>query len=93
MPSGVDFTNGFIYYVVLVYPVCNEVIGPAEPATAIRKDKFTESMLEPAGLIDMASKDKRGKVAFEAKKKHDAAYLIAIGQRFLWRPARYEARK
>jgi tartrate dehydratase beta subunit/fumarate hydratase class I family protein len=45
LPSSVDFTNQFIYYVGSVDPVRDEIIGPACPTTATRMDKFTEMML------------------------------------------------
>ena len=79
MPTGVDFTNRFIYYVGPVDPVRDEVVGPAGPTTATRMDKFTEIMLAQAGLIGMISKAVRGKDSIEAIKNHGAVYLIAIG--------------
>jgi fumarate hydratase class I len=79
LPSGVDFTNRFIYYVGPVDPVRGEVVGPAGPTTATRMDKFTETMLAQTGLIGMIGKAERGKAGVEAIKKHGAVYLIAIG--------------
>ena len=75
----VDFTNRVIYYVGPVDPVRDEVMGPAGPTTATRMDKFTEMMLARTGLIAMIGKAERGPVAIEAIKKHQSAYLMAVG--------------
>ena len=75
----VDFTNRVIYYVGPVDPVRDEVMGPAGPTTATRMDKFTEMMLAQTGLIGMVGKAERGPVAIEAIKKHQSAYLMAVG--------------
>ena len=75
----VDFTNRLIYYVGPVDPVRNEAVGPAGPTTASRMDKFTETMLARTGLIGMIGKAERGPAAIEAIRKHQAAYLIAVG--------------
>ncbi len=75
----VDFTNRIIYYVGPVDPVRDEVVGPAGPTTATRMDKFTDMMLEQTGLISMVGKAERGPVAIEAIKKHQSAYLMAVG--------------
>ena len=75
----VDFTNRVIYYVGPVDPVRDEAVGPAGPTTATRMDKFTELMLAKTGLIAMIGKAERGPVAIEAIKKHNAAYLMAVG--------------
>ena len=79
LPEGVDFRNRFIYYVGPVDPVRDEVVGPAGPTTATRMDKFTDVMLEKAGLLGMIGKAERGPAAIEAIKKHRAVYLIAVG--------------
>jgi len=79
LPPGVDFTNRVIYYVGPVDPVRDEVVGPAGPTTATRMDKFTEMMLARTGLIAMIGKAERGPVAIEAIRKHNAAYLMAVG--------------
>jgi fumarate hydratase class I len=42
-------------------------------------DKFTEMMLARTGLIAMIGKAERGPVAIEAIRKHQAAYLMAVG--------------
>jgi fumarate hydratase class I len=42
-------------------------------------DKFTEMMLANTGLIGMIGKAERGPTAIEAIKKHQAAYLMAVG--------------
>ena len=76
LPTGVDFTNRFIYYVGPVDPVRDEVVCPAGPTTATRMDKFTEMMLAQIGMIGKAE---RGKDGIEAIKNHGAVYLIAIG--------------
>ncbi|MGQ0509464.1 MAG: fumarate hydratase [Betaproteobacteria bacterium] len=78
-PLPVDFTNRVIYYVGPVDPVRDEVVGPAGPTTATRMDKFTETMLAQTGLIGMIGKAERGPVAIEAIRKHQAAYLMAVG--------------
>lgn len=75
----VDFTNRVIYYVGPVDPVGNEAVGPAGPTTATRMDKFTEMMLAQTGLISMVGKAERGPAAIEAIKKHQSAYLMAVG--------------
>ncbi|MBC7499011.1 MAG: fumarate hydratase [Herminiimonas sp.] len=78
-PLPVDFTNRVIYYVGPVDPVRDEVVGPAGPTTATRMDKFTDMMLEQTGLISMVGKAERGPVAIESIKKHQSAYLMAVG--------------
>jgi fumarate hydratase, class I len=75
----VDFTNRVIYYVGPVDPVRDEVVGPAGPTTATRMDKFTEMMLSQTGLISMIGKAERGPTGIEAIKKHQSAYLMAVG--------------
>jgi len=75
----VDFTNRVIYYVGPVDPVRDEVVGPAGPTTATRMDKFTEMMLAQTGLIGMIGKSERGPTGIEAIKKHQSAYLMAVG--------------
>jgi fumarate hydratase class I len=75
----VDFTNRVIYYVGPVDPVRDEAVGPAGPTTATRMDKFTDMMLEQVGLIAMVGKGERGPEAIESIKKHQSAYLMAVG--------------
>ena len=75
----VDFTNRVIYYVGPVDPVRDEVVGPAGPTTATRMDKFTEMMLAQTGLIGMIGKAERGPAGIDAIKKHQSAYLMAVG--------------
>ncbi|MCU7847122.1 MAG: fumarate hydratase [Candidatus Thiodiazotropha sp. (ex Lucinoma kastoroae)] len=79
LPDGIDFHGRFIYYVGPVDPVRDEVVGPAGPTTATRMDKFTELMLDQAGLFGMVGKAERGPVALEAIKQHNAVYLMAVG--------------
>ncbi|MDD5404024.1 MAG: fumarate hydratase [Sulfuricella sp.] len=79
LPSGVDFTNRFIYYVGPVDPVRGEVVGPAGPTTATRMDKYTGMMLDKTGLIGMIGKAERGSDAIESIRRHKAVYLMAIG--------------
>ncbi|MBS4049603.1 MAG: fumarate hydratase [Methylomonas sp.] len=79
LPSGVDFTGKFIYYVGPVDPVGDEVVGPAGPTTATRMDGFTDTVLEKTGLLGMIGKAERGPAAVEAIKQHRAVYLIAVG--------------
>jgi fumarate hydratase class I len=75
----VDFTNRVIYYVGPVDPVRDEAVGPAGPTTATRMDKFTEMMLAKTGLIAMIGKAERGPEAIEAIRRHQSAYLMAVG--------------
>ena len=75
----VDFRNRVIYYVGPVDPVRDEVVGPAGPTTATRMDKFTEMMLAQTGLLAMVGKAERGPAAIEAIRKHQSAYLMAVG--------------
>jgi fumarate hydratase class I len=42
-------------------------------------DKFTEQVLAETGLFGMVGKAERGPVAIEAIKKHQSAYLMAVG--------------
>jgi fumarate hydratase, class I len=79
LPNGVDLKDKFIYYVGPVDPVRDEVVGPAGPTTATRMDKFTDAMLEKAGIMGMIGKAERGQVAIDAIKKHKAVYLMAVG--------------
>ena len=75
----VDFTNRVIYYVGPVDPIKGEAVGPAGPTTATRMDGFTEMMLAQTGLISMIGKAERGPVGIAAIKKHQSAYLMAVG--------------
>jgi fumarate hydratase class I len=75
----VDFTNRVIYYVGPVDPVRDEAVGPAGPTTSTRMDKFTDMMLAQTGLIAMIGKAERGPEAIEAIRKHQSAYLMAVG--------------
>jgi fumarate hydratase class I len=56
-----------------------KAVGPAGPTTATRMDGFTEMMLAQTGLISMVGKAERGPVAIDAIKKHQSAYLMAVG--------------
>ena len=78
-PLPVDLKGRFIYYVGPVDPVRDEVVGPAGPTTATRMDKFTEQVLAQTGLLGMVGKAERGPVAIEAIRKHQSAYLMAVG--------------
>ncbi|MDD5325021.1 MAG: fumarate hydratase [Polaromonas sp.] len=75
----VDFTNRVIYYVGPVDPVKGEAVGPAGPTTSTRMDGFTEMMLAQTGLIAMIGKAERGPAAITSIKKHQSAYLMAVG--------------
>ncbi len=75
----VNFANRIIYYVGPVDPVREEAVGPAGPTTATRMDSFTEMMLAQTGLLAMVGKAERGPVAIEAIRKHQSAYLMAVG--------------
>jgi fumarate hydratase class I len=79
LPNGVDFRNRFIYYVGPVDAVNDEAVGPAGPTTATRMDKFTDMMLEQAGILGMIGKAERGKDTVEKIKQHQSVYLIAVG--------------
>ena len=74
-----DLRNRVIYYVGPVDPVRDEVVGPAGPTTATRMDKFTDLMLEKTGLLAMIGKAERGPAAIESIRKHESAYLMAVG--------------
>jgi len=74
----VDFAGRVIYYVGPVDPVRDEVVGPAGPTTATRMDKFTDVMLG-TGLLAMIGKSERGPQAIESIKRHQRAYLMAVG--------------
>ncbi|MFD1006636.1 MULTISPECIES: fumarate hydratase [Oceanisphaera] len=78
-PLPVDFKDRFIYYVGPVDAIGNEAVGPAGPTTATRMDKFTDMMLEQAGLIGMVGKAERGPATVESIKQHKAVYLMAVG--------------
>lgn len=79
LPNGVDFNNRFIYYVGPVDAVGDEAVGPAGPTTATRMDKFTDLMLEKAGLLGMIGKSERGDATVESIKDNKAVYLMAVG--------------
>lgn len=79
LPNGVDFHNRFIYYVGPVNPIGDEAVGPAGPTTATRMDKFTDMMLEQAGLLGMIGKAERGQDTIDSIRKHKSCYLIAVG--------------
>lgn len=79
LPEGVDFKGRFIYYVGPVDPVGDEVVGPAGPTTSTRMDKYTDMMLEKAGLMGMIGKSERGDATIASIKKHGAVYLMAVG--------------
>jgi len=79
LPPGVDLKGRVIYYVGPVDAVRDEAVGPTRPTTATRMDKFTDLMLTKTGLFAMIGKAERGPVAIEAIRKHQSAYLIAIG--------------
>ncbi|MEI8296417.1 MAG: fumarate hydratase [Pseudomonadota bacterium] len=79
LPAGLSFKDRVIYYVGPVDPIGNEVVGPAGPTTASRMDRFTETMLEKAGLLAMVGKADRGPEAIEVIRRHKSAYLIAVG--------------
>ena len=68
-----------IYYVGPVDPVGDEVVGPAGPTTSTRMDKFTDMMLEKTGLFAMIGKAERGPATVDLIRKHQSAYLMAVG--------------
>jgi fumarate hydratase class I len=78
-PIPVDLRNKFIYYVGPVDAVRDEVVGPAGPTTSTRMDKFSDMVLGELGMAGMIGKAERGPVAVESIRKHQAAYLIAVG--------------
>ncbi|HRE20462.1 MAG TPA: fumarate hydratase [Rhabdaerophilum sp.] len=75
----VDLQNRAIYYVGPVDAVGDEAVGPAGPTTASRMDRFTQQLLEKAGLLVMIGKAERGPATIEAIHKRGASYLIAVG--------------
>ncbi|GAA3703763.1 fumarate hydratase [Oceanisphaera sediminis] len=75
----VDFKDRFIYYVGPVDAIGNEAVGPAGPTTSTRMDKFTDMMLEQAGLMGMVGKAERGPATVDSIKQHKAVYLMAVG--------------
>ena len=79
LPDGLSFKDRVIYYVGPVDAVRNEVVGPAGPTTATRMDRFTETMLTQGGLLAMVGKAERGPEAIAAIKRHQSAYLMAVG--------------
>ncbi|MYJ51242.1 MAG: fumarate hydratase [Gammaproteobacteria bacterium] len=79
LPDGLDFRGRFIYYVGPVDAVGDEAVGPAGPTTATRMDKFTDIMLEKAGVLGMIGKAERGPETVEKLRRHRAIYLIAVG--------------
>ena len=79
LPDGLDFRRRFIYYVGPVDAVGDEAVGPAGPTTATRMDKFTDIMLEKAGVLGMIGKAERGPETVEKLRRHRAVYLIAVG--------------
>jgi fumarate hydratase class I len=79
LPDGLSFKDRVIYYVGPVDAVGAEAVGPAGPTTANRMDRFTETMLDKAGLIAMVGKAERGPEAVEVIRRHKSAYLIAVG--------------
>ncbi len=79
LPAGLSFKDRVIYYVGPVDPVGDEVVGPAGPTTASRMDRFTETMLAKGGLLAMVGKADRGPEAIAAIRRHQSAYLIAVG--------------
>jgi fumarate hydratase class I len=74
----VEFKGRAIYYVGPVDPVMGEVVGPAGPTTAPRRDKFTDMMLD-LGLLAMIGKAERGHDAGEVISRFKVAYLMATG--------------
>ncbi len=78
-PLPVDFKDRFIYYVGPVDAIGNEAVGPAGPTTSTRMDKFTDMMLEQAGLMGMVGKAERGPATVDSIQKHKAVYLMAVG--------------
>ncbi len=79
LPDGLDFSGRFIYYVGPVDAVGEEAVGPAGPTTATRMDKFTDMMLEKAGVFGMIGKAERGPDTVQKLSQHGGVYLIAVG--------------
>ncbi|RKF19733.1 fumarate hydratase [Alginatibacterium sediminis] len=79
LPNGVDFRGRLIYYVGPVDAVGDEAVGPAGPTTSTRMDKFTDMMLDQAGLLGMIGKAERGPETVESIKEHKSVYLMAVG--------------
>jgi fumarate hydratase class I len=78
-PLPVDLNRRALYYVGPVDPVNGEAVGPAGPTTSTRMDPFTETLLARTGLLVMIGKAERGPGAIDSIRRHQAAYLIAVG--------------
>jgi fumarate hydratase, class I len=78
-PLPVSLKNRAIYYVGPVKAVGKEAVGPAGPTTATRMDRFTDALLEKAGLLVMIGKAERGAETISSIARHKAAYLVAVG--------------
>ena len=52
LAAGLDFKGRFIFYA--------GPLDPAGPTTAMRMDKFTDTMLKKTGLLGMIGKAERG---------------------------------
>lgn len=76
LPVGLK--NRALFYVGPVDAVGDEVIGPAGPTTSARMDGYLDEMMEQ-GLLVSIGKAERTRPAVEAIKKHQGAYLIAVG--------------
>lgn len=75
----IDLRDKAIYYVGPVSAVRDEVIGPAGPTTALRMDRFLETILPYTGLRVMIGKAERSRPAIDCIKANQAVYLVATG--------------
>ncbi len=77
-PLPVDLNGRVLFYVGPVDAVGDEVIGPAGPTTSARMDAYLDEMMG-LGLLATIGKAERTRPAVDAIKKHQGAYLIAVG--------------
>lgn len=74
----IDLKGQVIYYVGPTPPKEGQVIGSAGPTTAIRMDRYVESLLK-LGLKGMIGKGYRSPQVKELLKEYKAVYFAAVG--------------
>jgi len=67
-----------LFYVGPVDAVRDEVIGPAVPTTSARMDGYLDEMMG-LGLLATVGKAERTQPAVDAIRRHQGAYLVAVG--------------
>ncbi len=77
-PLPFDVKGQIIYYVGPTPPKPGQVIGSAGPTTAIRMDKYVETLLK-LGLKGMIGKGYRTPQVKDLLKKYKAVYFAAVG--------------